>query len=688
MRRPAWWPVGVARSLPVVEGRRGRQLDRAAGWLALVAVAVPFVVGAVVAAGLDWHPVSDRAVIVARIADVFGGDTPLLGAYSRFEFNHPGPLGTYVLAPAWWLRPQASTVLAASALVNGVAAVAAVALVRRRAGTLAALGVAALVLLLVRSLGPVLVRDPWNPWLPVLPFLLFVVAVWAMATGSRWSLPLAVGAGSFVVQAHLGYAPLVAVLGAWGMVALAAEAVAEHRRAGDEPAAETAPVVPVDVPFDRSLDGLLDRRVERGPDGHPRPSSPGSASAGSVHAAAGVSSPAPEVDASPDGSEEVPWWLRGLVLGVVTLAVLVVAWGPPLRQQAAAPPGTGNLSLLVSHLQDGTGVRPGLRGTLGIAGREAAPWGPWIGGDEPADGITGGVAPASPAGLVALVVALVGALALRWWRRGPDVAVRWSATALVGVAGGVLAVARVDDGVFPYLVRWWWVLAAVGWFGVAWTVAGVLLEPLARRRPVVRPVVVGVAAAVVVVLAAVDAVAATSTEVPDVRSDRAVAALIGPVRDAVPPGDPVSVLGAGSDVGVVAGGLGWALEQSGRPLATGPGSAYIWGDVRAGRPEPPPGRRLVVRATEGEVEPVELPVGDEVLATYDALDPTERAELQRLRAEVDDALVAARQQRPLGWDDAVDPTRVGVPAADVARLRDLLARSYQVTVTRPAGAPG
>ena len=77
-----------------------------------------------------------------------------------------------------------------------------------------------------------------------------------------------------------------------------------------------------------------------------------------------------------------------------------------------------------------------------------------------------------------------------------------------------------------------------------------------------------------------------------------------------------------------------------------------------------------------------------MLADYDSLDPAERAEVQRLRAEVDEALLAARQRGPLTWDDAVDPTRVGVPAADVARLRELLARSYQVTVTRPAGAPG
>ncbi len=620
------------RSLGVVTDRRAQQLDRVAGWLALLAVAVPFVVNVVVAAGLDWHPVSDRAVIVARVADVFGGDTPLVGAYSRFGFNHPGPLGAHVLAPAWALRPQAGTVLAAAALVNGVAAVVAVAVVRRRAGTLPALGLAAVVLVLVRALGPDLLRDPWNPWLPLMPFLLFVVAVWAMATGSRWSLPLAVGAGSFVVQEHVGYVPVVAALGAWGVVALALEVVAEHRRAG-----------------------------------------------------------APTDEHSDAGDDDGPWWLRGLVLAVVTAVVVGAAWAAPLRQQAAAPAGTGNLSLLVAHLRDDApSDRPGLQTTLGIVGREAAPWGPWIGGDEPSYGFTGGVVPAGAGGLVALVSALGVALALRSWRRGPDVAVRWVATALVGVGAGVLAVARIDDGVFPYLIRWWWVLAAVGWFGVVWVLAGAAREVVARRWPgaPVGAAATTVLLAAVVVLSGIATAAATSQRVPDERYDRALAALEGPVLDAVPAGAPVSVAAAGTDVGIVAGGLGWALEQAGRPLATGPGTGYIWGDVRADRPEPPPGRRLVVRAAQEQAGPVELPVGDEVLATYDALDPAERAEVQRLQSEVDEALRAAQAGGALRWDDAVDPTRVGVPAADVARLRELLARSYQVTVSRPAGAPG
>ena len=285
----------------------------------------------------------------------------------------------------------------------------------------------------------------------------------------------------------------------------------------------------------------------------------------------------------------------------MTAAVVVVAWAAPLRQQAAAPAGSGNLSLLVSHLRDDApSGRPGVRTTLGIAGREAAPWGPWIGGEEPADGITGGVAPAGVGGLVALVAALGAALGLRWWRRGPDVAVRWVATALVGVGAGVLAVARIDDGVFPYLIRWWWVLAAVGWFGVVWVLAGAAREVVARRWPTVPigAVVTAGLVVVVVLLSGLVTVAATSHEVPDEEYDRALAALVGPVLDAVPAGAPVSVTAGGTDVGIVTGGLAWALEQSGRPLASGPGTAYIWGDVRADRPEPPPGRRLVVRSAQ------------------------------------------------------------------------------------------
>jgi hypothetical protein len=71
--------------------------------------------------------------------------------------------------------------------------------------------------LLVRTLGVGFLADPWNPNITVLPFGLFLFLCWDMTCGGAWSLPLAAGVGSFLVQSHLGYAPVTAVLGLFGM---------------------------------------------------------------------------------------------------------------------------------------------------------------------------------------------------------------------------------------------------------------------------------------------------------------------------------------------------------------------------------------------------------------------------------------------------------------------------------------
>jgi hypothetical protein len=44
-------------------------------------------------------------------------------------------------------------------------------------------------------------------------FVALLISVWAVNTGRRWASVLATAAGSWCVQAHLGYAPVVAVLG-------------------------------------------------------------------------------------------------------------------------------------------------------------------------------------------------------------------------------------------------------------------------------------------------------------------------------------------------------------------------------------------------------------------------------------------------------------------------------------------
>ncbi|MEZ5141846.1 MAG: hypothetical protein R2726_04920 [Acidimicrobiales bacterium] len=601
---------------------RLRRLDQVAGWAAVVLVAVPFVANAVVAAGLEWHPASDRAVILARITDVLGGDRPLVGAYSRFRFNHPGPLGSYLLAPAWALRSTPGSVLAACALLNGAAVLGAVALTRRRAGSLAAVGMAATLLLVARSMGPVLLRDPWNPWLPVLPFALFLVAAWAMATGSRWALPVAVGAGSFVVQEHIGSAAVLAAVGLWGAAALAAVAWRER------PATAARP------------------------------------------------------------------WLRPVLVGSLTAVVVLVAWAPPVRQQVTASPGEGNLSRLVSHFRDGGDdavgtTTAGLGTALAIVGRQVRPLGPWLVADEPVNLFTGEVEPLSPWWVGLFVAAVAGAAALRVRRRrGRDPAVLLAVTVLVGAAAGVLAVARVEDGVFPYLIRWWWVLAAMGWFVVAWVVGGLLLELVGRDRPApARAVLTAIAGSVLVGLVAVTSVQAADRSVPDPDQSRALAALVGPVRAAMAPGAAVRVTSAGQDSG--SSRPGWPSTSSRRaarwpPPPTRPTS----GDRCAGRDEPPPDRRLIVATGPGTLA-APAPPGYEVLATYDSLPASERAEAEVLRVEVDAAVAVAEARGDTAWGLAGDADRLGIPEERLARLADLTRRSTEAVVYRArAEAPG
>ncbi|CAN5515151.1 hypothetical protein BH10ACT1_BH10ACT1_32540 [soil metagenome] len=75
---------------------------------------------------------------------------------------------------------------------------------------LLSVGVASAVL--VHSLGPQRLVDPWNPYLTYLPLLGFLLAAAATAeAGPGWTLPAAVALGSLAAQSHLGAVPVVGV---------------------------------------------------------------------------------------------------------------------------------------------------------------------------------------------------------------------------------------------------------------------------------------------------------------------------------------------------------------------------------------------------------------------------------------------------------------------------------------------
>ena len=88
------------RSAPSLR-RRIRGPERTDEWILAAQIAVVLAtvsIGAIAVILGDWRPVGDIALTTLRIDDVGGSNTPLLGAWSRWGWAHPGPLMFWLLA--------------------------------------------------------------------------------------------------------------------------------------------------------------------------------------------------------------------------------------------------------------------------------------------------------------------------------------------------------------------------------------------------------------------------------------------------------------------------------------------------------------------------------------------------------------------------------------------------------------
>jgi len=182
---------------------------------------LPFVVGAFVMIFVvrgSYLPISDHALTEMHVRDV-GHHPVLTGLYSRDDWSHPGPMLFYVLAPFYWLTGGSSIALNLGALAINAASIGGMAfLARRRGGTTLLLCTFLACALLMRTLGPDFLRDPWNTYVTVLPFGLLVFLVWSMICGELWATPAAVVVASFLAQTHVGFVVLALPLLAFGAV--------------------------------------------------------------------------------------------------------------------------------------------------------------------------------------------------------------------------------------------------------------------------------------------------------------------------------------------------------------------------------------------------------------------------------------------------------------------------------------
>lgn len=148
----------------------------------------------------------------------------LLGPYSRFGWNHPGPAYFYLLTPLYWLSGDCSTSLFFTAriinLLSAVGLLATIHALTRERGVSTAAWACLVTLLYTVYLGAEIVCSAWNPWIVVFPSALFVVCCAAGATGKPLFLPAAVAIGSFLVQTHVALLPLVGAMGVGSLVLL------------------------------------------------------------------------------------------------------------------------------------------------------------------------------------------------------------------------------------------------------------------------------------------------------------------------------------------------------------------------------------------------------------------------------------------------------------------------------------
>ncbi|MCD9624508.1 hypothetical protein [Rhabdothermincola salaria] len=218
--------VPSGRSGDVLAPRRWARHERTAAWIVALLALAPLAVTTAASIGIDWRAAGDWAVIELRTRDVGTTLTPLLGPYSRYGWNHPGPWFFWLLAgPYRLLGSNPWGLLTAAAAVNLGAASAMLWLAWRRGGLAAVALLSAGVAVLAANLPAGQLWDPWNPWLTLLPFGVVVVATWAAVDGDRAGLAIAVAAGSYIVQAHVGFGVLVA-----GLLGLAVVATARQRR--------------------------------------------------------------------------------------------------------------------------------------------------------------------------------------------------------------------------------------------------------------------------------------------------------------------------------------------------------------------------------------------------------------------------------------------------------------------------
>jgi len=153
-------------------------------------------------------PIGDHAALELYTRLAAHGQQ-LLGPYSRFGFQHPGPAYFYAAVPLYRLFGDDFRGIKLTALSINALSIAVLLWMAGRGGSGALLAATLGLAGFVANRGPDWLYSAWNPSVVVLPFGVALFGAAAFAAGEAGALVLAVVAASFAVQTHLGTLPVL-----------------------------------------------------------------------------------------------------------------------------------------------------------------------------------------------------------------------------------------------------------------------------------------------------------------------------------------------------------------------------------------------------------------------------------------------------------------------------------------------
>lgn len=133
----------------------------------------------------------------------------LLGPYSRFKWNHPGPFFFYLMAPFYTLLGEHSQALFIGVLALVFLSVAGTIMIATANGKWIQVElIACAFVLLTAYMEPWRLVLPWNPFATVFPFACFLfLNAGLILKGFRY-FPWLIILGSFLIQTHIMYLPV------------------------------------------------------------------------------------------------------------------------------------------------------------------------------------------------------------------------------------------------------------------------------------------------------------------------------------------------------------------------------------------------------------------------------------------------------------------------------------------------